>query len=55
MSGTIRAVPIDVLATPRDGECLTERWWVTTAEGALIHQRLTSRGWSPQCNSNEDE
>jgi hypothetical protein len=44
------AVPLDELATPRDGEVLTDRWWVVRDGGALFHQHY-GHGWSPQCNS----
>lgn len=47
-----RFVPLDVLATPRDGETLTDRWWLVHPEkGAAFYKAPGRRsGYSPQCN-----
>lgn len=47
------AVPIEVLAQPREGDTLIDRWWVSTPEGVLFYQHPTNRGWTPQCNRME--
>lgn len=45
-------IPIDGLCTPRDGDTLTNRWWVVGETGAFVHKRFPKqRGVSPQCNS----
>jgi hypothetical protein len=43
-------IPLSILKEPRDGEAMTDRWWVVIDGCALLWQRAGSRGWSPQCN-----
>lgn len=52
-SPRVLAVPVEVLASPRDGEVLTNRWWVVRDGKALFWQALAMRGWAPQCNSDQ--
>lgn len=44
------AVPVDVLATPREGDTYVDRWWIMRPDGVLFWRRRGHRGWSPQCN-----
>lgn len=48
--GTVLAVPIGALSTPRDGSVMTDRWWVVRDGRALFWRGKGMRGWSPQCN-----
>lgn len=48
---TVLAVPIEALSTPRDGDVLTNRWWVVRDGRALFYRGQRMRGWAPQCNS----
>lgn len=52
--GRLSFIPVELLATPRDGETMVDRWWVCHPEhGTIWHQHSTRMGWSPQCNLNE--
>lgn len=52
--GVIRKLPIEVATSPRDGEVMTDRYWVVDDDGLYWHALTEkSRGWSPQCNSDE--
>lgn len=43
-------IDLEWLTTPRNGECLVDRWWAFMPDrGVIIHRR--DRMWSPQCNS----
>lgn len=46
------AVPLHQLTAPRDGDVMTNRWWIIRGDCALLYQGSGHRGWSPQCNSN---
>jgi hypothetical protein len=45
-------VPFDEATTPKDGEVLTNRWWVVHPEHGLAYfsRRPTDRHKSAQCN-----
>ena len=51
---TIGYVPVDVLTTPREGDCMVARWWVVhPTKGVLFSSPGKSmRHWAPQCNRN---
>ena len=50
-SGRVIGIPIDILITPRDGEVVTDRWWITRDGHALFWQAPTNRrGYALQCN-----
>lgn len=55
MSGVREYVPIEEATTPRDGEVITNRWWVVHPEHGLTFWRLSPKDTyrAPQCNSNE--
>lgn len=53
MASRIIAVPVETLAAPRDGEALTNRWWVVRDGKALFWRYGKGSGWSPQCNHNQ--
>lgn len=42
--GTI-LVPVDKAVVPRDGECVTDRWWIVADEHLILW-----RGFAAQCN-----
>lgn len=45
----ITYISIEDLTNPRDGEVMSDRWWIVDPEkGALVF-----KGFSPQCNRNE--
>lgn len=48
--GEIHYIDLVWLGTPRNGECLIDRWWSFKPDlGVIIHKR--GKLWSPQCNS----
>lgn len=49
--GKLIEIPVDLLATPRNGEAMVDHYWAIGEHGALFWQRAGSRGWSPQCNA----
>jgi hypothetical protein len=47
-------IPITDATTPKDGRCMTDRWWVVTLEELGVPSCIILwRGFSPQCNHNE--
>lgn len=49
----IEYVSIAEATTPRDGEVLTNRWWVVHPEHGITFYRMDRRYRAPQCNSDE--
>lgn len=51
MNGRYITVPVDVIATPREGDTLLDRWWChIPGRGLIFWQGRGLRGWTPQCN-----
>jgi hypothetical protein len=55
MKGHLEYVPFEEATTPRDGEALTDRWWVVHPEYGIAYYRVHPKGAyrAPQCNHNE--
>lgn len=57
MRGEFFHIAKDLAATPREGECITNRWWAVHPEKGLAFYFLRGRGGSespsPQCNQDE--
>lgn len=52
--GIIRKLTKEQATMPRDGDVLTDRWWVVDDEGLYFWSHSEkSRGVSPQCNGNQ--
>ena len=53
MTGTLVYVPIEEAIKPRDGEVMTNRWWVAK-DGSLLFYKMPQGDYlAPQCNSDE--
>lgn len=44
-------VPVELLAQPRSGDTMTDRWWAVQDGLAIFYQAPGSKGWTPQCNA----
>lgn len=58
MKGVIFHVPVDVAATPANGEALCDRWWAVHPDKGVAFYFMpfgyfASEEPSPQCNSSE--
>lgn len=55
LRGNLEYVTFDEATTPRDGEVLTDRWWIVHPERGIAFYRMwpKDRYRSPQCNHDE--
>lgn len=53
MKWPLEYVPLSEATKPKDGECLTNRWWVYKPDEGILFVKVAKVNYSPQCNSNK--
>lgn len=53
MSRPLIYLPLEAAITPKDGDCMTKRWWVYRPGEGLVFAKIGRDHHAPQCNSNK--
>lgn len=46
----LQFVPVEQAVTPRDGEVITNRWWIYDPHLGIAFAEFPPHYWAPQCN-----